>query len=249
MIDATVTECVAIVSYLGIDTENKGKNAGGLIGKDEGGSTITDCYSVSTIYGGGKQMAGLLGKTLGVLEIKNSYSASSVTNSFVDFTEYGSFAGRLGAATVVSSFFDSEIQADGVGVGTGDNAADVIGLTTAEFNDQSKFVGWDFDATWKMGTVNGVARPVLQWQGLAPLSVDEINVKGSLVSVYPNPVTSLLTIENAPMNATFSLINSLGQEVISGTVEGTNKQLNVESYSNGIYILRVGDIASKIVIE
>ena len=250
MINATVTECVAIVSYLGIDTVNRGKNAAGLIGKDEGGSKITNSYSVSTLYGGGKEIGGLLGKAKGVLDIKNSYSASSVTNSYVDFTEYGSFAGRLGTATVVSSYFDSEIQADGIGVGTGDNAADVIGLTTAEFNNQSKFVGWDFDAIWNMGTVDGVTRPVLKWQDLdgGNLSVAKISL-GSLLKVYPNPVTSPLTIENAPVNATFSLTNSVGQEQISGTIEGTSKQLNVESYSKGIYILRVGNQTSKIIIE
>jgi hypothetical protein len=80
------------------------------------------------------------------------------------------------------------------------------------------------------------------------LSVDKFDL-GSLLRVYPNPVTSRLTIENAPLNAQFSLINLLGQELASGTIEGTSMHLNVESYNKGIYILRVGDQTSKIIIE
>ncbi len=80
------------------------------------------------------------------------------------------------------------------------------------------------------------------------VSVDKISLE-PLFRAYPNPASSMLTIENAPMDADFSLINMAGHELISGTIEGTSMNLNVRSYPKGIYILTVGDDARKVIIE
>jgi hypothetical protein len=253
MVSATMTECVAKVTYTGKEMakgSGKGNVAGGLVAQDFGGSTISDSYSVSTIAEGWKLIAGLIGISLntdGTLGITNCYSGSTVSNVAVA-ESFGSFAGELTSATVASCYWDSEIQIEGVG--SSDTAVDVTGLATTAFNTELNFVDWDFTDIWKIGDVEGVQRPYLQWQDEVgtPLSVDEISL-GSLLKVYPNPVTSRLTIENAPVNAQFSMTNLLGQELISGTVEGTSMHLNVESYNKGIYILRVGDQTNKIIIE
>jgi hypothetical protein len=244
-----MTECVAIITYTGADGANVdgsklGQRVGGLVGQDDGNSTITDSYAVSSLMKGEKTLGGLIGRAAAALSITNCYSASTVTEVF---SEFGSFGGALKAATVTNSYWDSDLQTEGVG--SGDNASDVDDLTTANFETSSNFVGWNFTNIWTIGDVNGVQRPYLQWLDMTPLSVDEISLVGSLLRVYPNPVTSRLTIENAPLNAQFSLINLLGQELFSGTIEGTSIQLNVESYNKGIYILRVGDQTRKIIIE
>jgi len=101
-----------------------------------------------------------------------------------------------------------------------------------------------------MGTVDDVARPVLQWQDLVGAATSISNTSSELlVKAYPNPATTMLTIENAPLNASYSIINAIGQVQGSGIITNSTLQLNVESYDKGIYILKVGDNASKIMIK
>ncbi len=85
------------------------------------------------------------------------------------------------------------------------------------------------------------------WPNTAVL-VNDINSEPRF-RAYPNPVSSSLTIENAPINADFSLINMAGQLFRSGTIEGTNMNLDVKSCPSGIYLLTVGDRRKKIIIE
>jgi len=80
------------------------------------------------------------------------------------------------------------------------------------------------------------------------ISVDKANLE-PLFRVYPNPVSSMLSIENAPVNAEYSITNLIGQVQKSGTIKSSSMSLNVESYNKGIYILRVGKNVSKILIK
>lgn len=98
--------------------------------------------------------------------------------------------------------------------------------------------------------VNGLPaeETIITYLGDTTVSVDNIKSE-PLFRMYPNPVSSMLSIENAPINANFSLINIAGQELISGTIEGTSMNLNVESYPIGIYMLSVAGDARKVIIE
>jgi hypothetical protein len=60
--------------------------------------------------------------------------------------------------------------------------------------------------------------------------------KGKGLSVYPNPVSSHLTIENTE-GETFQILNLLGQQVLSGK---TTQQIDVSRLPQGTYILKVG---------
>ena len=100
-----------------------------------------------------------------------------------------------------------------------------------------------------MGTVDGTARPVLQWQAIAlTTSVNEKSTK-SLVKVYPNPASSYLTVENAPLNAKYSLINLNGQIQKSGIITNERMVLHVDELNQGIYVLKVGNSYNKIIID
>tara|TARA_B100000809_G_scaffold8645_2_gene8313 strand:+ start:1776 stop:3176 length:1401 start_codon:yes stop_codon:yes gene_type:complete len=238
-----ITECVVKITST-TDLAQQTKRQGGIVGSQLGG-LIKNSYSISTItsFNHGGQIVGLQKEEA---TIENCYAAGVVTGDASK--KFGSFAGQLSTDST-SSYWDIDLQTLAVG---GDSGFAEVGLTTAQFATSSNFVGWDFANTWVIGDVNGVQRPYLQWQDLTPgtmLSVDNISLDVSLLRAYPNPVSSRLTIENAPVNAQFSMTNLLGQEQVSGTIEGTSMQLNVESYNKGIYILRVGDTSSKIVIE
>lgn len=66
-------------------------------------------------------------------------------------------------------------------------------------------------------------------------------VKTNEVLVYPNPVADQLTLilpsENT--NATFELYNQLGQLIFQSSVLSTQKSIDFQSFSNGIYFYKV----------
>jgi hypothetical protein len=70
------------------------------------------------------------------------------------------------------------------------------------------------------------------------LSVE--NNKSKNISVTPNPVTSTFTINIPDEEATFTLINTLGQsQEIQGVREGSIWNLNVSTLENGIYFITI----------
>ena len=74
--------------------------------------------------------------------------------------------------------------------------------------------------------------------------------KGKGLSLYPNPVSSHLTIENTDLSSgtyeggTFQILNLLGQQVLTGK---TAQQLDVSALPQGTYILKVGTEQAKFI--
>ncbi|MBL0047705.1 MAG: T9SS type A sorting domain-containing protein [Bacteroidetes bacterium] len=93
------------------------------------------------------------------------------------------------------------------------------------------------------------------------IGIDETNAFESNLNIFPNPATSLLTVEQMvetqePLR--ISLMNVLGEklaEIVSPTQPGSRNEItiNVEKYSKGIYLVLVscGDLSTtrRIVIE
>ncbi len=249
LLDGEVTECVAKVTLTSNITDHR--RSGALVGYLEGGAVVKNSYSVSTLISE-EQVGQIVGYVNGEDEntaIENCYAAGLVSGADPR-DERGSFVGQLGTVAPVSCYWD--ITLDNVGVGEGTNAADVIGLATSDFGTEANFVGWDFDKTWKMGLVDGVTRPYLQWQDLAGgtvvVSVKDIDTR-QLIKVYPNPVSTNLTIENAPLNIEYRLINMMGQTQKSGIITSRRMILNMEEYKQGIYLFKVGNNVSKIIVK
>jgi hypothetical protein len=65
------------------------------------------------------------------------------------------------------------------------------------------------------------------------------------VKVYPNPTGNQLNltfIANITGQATFQLINAIGQTVLSATIQqGINANFDVRNLTNGIYFWRLTD--------
>ncbi len=243
---ADISECVSFVTaHAATEVQRR---VGGIVGQHETSTTIKNCYTVSKITAY-EEAGGILGRTNG--ETAEAAIENCYTVGLVDGTEVGNFAGSTGAIAITSSYWDNEKYGDDVGVFSGDNAANVVGLTTADFAVEAKFVGWDFTSTWKMGTVDGETRPYLQWQDLVG-GGSGTNVKNPVsigFTAYPNPVSGKLTIENAPLNAEYRMMNMIGQTVESGVVKSHRMMLNVENYEKGIYLLKVGDNVNKILVK
>jgi len=74
--------------------------------------------------------------------------------------------------------------------------------------------------------------------GDATLSIETVDGE-MLISVYPNPVSSILNI-NFDGDLKISVFNMLGQQIL----ETTNKQIDISGFDNGTYILIVQNLES-----
>lgn len=59
------------------------------------------------------------------------------------------------------------------------------------------------------------------------------------VSVYPNPVTDMLTISNAPAGATLRMVDLSGRTILRQTLKGGQETLSVTSLPTGYYIATI----------
>lgn len=84
---------------------------------------------------------------------------------------------------------------------------------------------------------------------------NELRPNVSNVLVYPNPATDKLVIGHTGSirNSIVQIVNALGEIVYAGQLSSTETTINVESYSKGVYTLRVssseGILSKKIVIQ
>jgi hypothetical protein len=87
----------------------------------------------------------------------------------------------------------------------------------------------------------------------ASTTIQGIALSGEINSgwrVYPNPAFRELRIENGGwriMNTGYAVYDVLGQRVLEGTLNGKETIVNISSLTKGIYFVRVGDEARKVV--
>lgn len=69
------------------------------------------------------------------------------------------------------------------------------------------------------------------------LAADAFSLKG--LAVYPNPASNVVTIANKALLSNVTVINMLGQEVFSQTVNSTTVPVNVANLFAGTYLFKV----------
>ena len=70
----------------------------------------------------------------------------------------------------------------------------------------------------------------------APLAI--VSFEEAKIAMYPNPVSSSLSISSLENLNEISICNVVGQEVMSLKVNDTNAVINVSNFQNGIYIVK-----------
>ncbi|NVO04067.1 MAG: T9SS type A sorting domain-containing protein [Bacteroidetes bacterium] len=81
---------------------------------------------------------------------------------------------------------------------------------------------------------------------LQPIQLMGVNENGNIgncISVFPNPVSSILTIKvnSITENQIYNVYNNLGQTIASGKIIEKSTIINMETLASGIYVLTVSD--------
>jgi surface protein len=63
----------------------------------------------------------------------------------------------------------------------------------------------------------------------------------SSLKLYPNPVLSVLNVDNNLTNQPYNIIDTLGKVILKGKLNEGDNSINVEQLSKGIYYLKVSD--------
>ena len=83
----------------------------------------------------------------------------------------------------------------------------------------------------------------------SPVGINEI--KGSMVSLYPNPSSESLTIEisGQSLGYNLSIMNIEGQELIACPIIEPKTQLDISTLPNGVYFVRLANDKSIKVVK
>ena len=122
-----------------------GQWSGGISGNTAQSGSIINCYNTGTIYGS-TNAGGIVGAHN--KSISNCYNTGSVTG-----TAPGQIVGiayNVTGATISNCYYKSSDSNPGIGQNNA-NLSQPTQLSADKFKDSTKFVGWDFTNTWKMG--------------------------------------------------------------------------------------------------
>lgn len=182
----TVIECYATALVEGTYI------TGGLIGHNESGGLIQDCYTTGCVVirppclsPGGQDflVGGLVGLNNGsVLFCYADGSIHPLVGSDTCTGCIGSLFGGMALTSypspfVFSCFSDADIAVSTVGCGELP-AGSVSAVTEADLANEKTFNAWDFDLTWYMRS----GPPRLQWQNLKPVADPNGDISVTLLS-------------------------------------------------------------------
>jgi hypothetical protein len=79
-------------------------------------------------------------------------------------------------------------------------------------------------------------------------SIDEFAENENNFVIYPNPASNQLIIKSKNhVKQAFSIINLLGEKILSGTLYGQIEALDISSLPTNVYIVRIGNESIKFV--
>ncbi|MCI5139211.1 MAG: hypothetical protein D3922_12530, partial [Candidatus Electrothrix sp. AR1] len=141
---------------------------GGLAGENVGG-TISDTFATGAVSGL-HEVAGLVGLQYeSAAIIERSYATGTATGG----VNTRGLLGMKMAGTCSSTFWDVTTS------GITSDSCDSAGLTTDEMQDQSTYVGWDFDDTWTMSDHPELQCPRYSISSCSELQAINNNLSGS----------------------------------------------------------------------
>lgn len=242
-VGASVTDC-----YSTADVTNENDYAtGGLVGKNKGSIKNTYASGIITAY---NYAGGLTGANYGSVE------ASATINDKIVATSTGSYIARFGgnnnSENTTSNVLGWEFMPiENSSWGThGDHALDQKS-NMAQLATYRDLLGWDFESVWEWRTEGTHTYPVLANLNnqVDPASdnfydyctgIEIIDTNSSALSIYPNPVESVLNIEATDGISNAAIFSLSGRQM--NFVDCNNTPIATIDCNNlpaGVYLLGV----------
>ena len=176
------------------------------------------------------------------LAAQQDYINSLATDVLVySFEGYGEFWKKRDALSYTSAISGNDMTVtinDANLIGQQSFVIDFNGLDTVIFKNQ---LGASIDFDWMPWTYN--TRLYFQENGSAGFNQTD---HSSLIQIYPNPSTGLVNI--AGYQGEFELIDLSGKICAAGSVQ-EGQAIDVSQMTAGIYLLKLGEVMKKLVIE
>ena len=100
--------------------------------------------------------------------------------------------------------------------------------------------------TWAFNAKNNNQK----WELVPTTRGLKVLADNSKIIVAPNPAKDFVEISGLPENAAIEITNMLGQSLINFTVTSTTELINVESFADGVYFIRINnEISKKLIIN
>jgi len=216
---------------------------GGIGGLLLNNSRIDHCYNLGNISNDGNanssQSGGIVGAVATNSTVFSSYSAGIVTGNNLK----GGVVGSNWSATTYA-YYDSDVcvgtNSATQAMGNTTNTANVKGMTTDEMKSNA-FVTALNDGlnTWVASSGN---YPKLFWE---KLSTGFNTITNSNIHIYSNNKSIL--INGASTKEPFIVMNLMGQTQKKGVIDSASVKLDL--LNTGIYIVRVGDYGTKVIVK
>jgi len=239
---ATVKDCYSTATV----TNSDDFATGGLIGKNKGVVKNTYASGKITAY---NYAGGLIGANYG------SVSSSAAINASVNATSDGVYIARFGGNNNVQNQATNtiswkEMPTNGTWAQHGHHAAD-HNANLVELSTYRDMLGWDFDNVWEWRTERTHSFPVLA--GLnnqqdpatnefydSLTGADAIGIDHAAVTIYPNPVETVISIKAGMPVASADIYSMSGRCMLSAEGNGDSTvTINCSQLARGFYMLIV----------
>jgi hypothetical protein len=193
-----------------------------------GGPADDQAYEIDTDLSGNIYISGDTYSATGISFGGFQDTAASTASGFV--AKFTSGGNRLCATYFGRSFVQENHMATGFGsVYLCGGTTDLNGISSGGYQDS---LAGGFDAFLVKFNVSTSLLPVSESQQI-------------VVSVYPNPASSQLTLKNnSEKPQPYFICNAVGQLLLSGITSGSETQINIGELPAGTYFLRIGDEVS-----
>lgn len=210
-------------------------------------STVTDCYSRSSVAAVEERAGGIIGGADNAFALSNAYSTGTV--SATDFA--GAVIGFVGGGiTIENTYFDTESSGmtEGVGgFGGTPSTPDITGKTTAEMKTSEMVDLLNAgapDGPWSIDSSVNDGYPVLNFV----LSIAQNQLDANSIVIYPTVFENTLTVSSAFPLTAYGIFNNAGAIVSEGKMDGETTDISAASLSSGVYFIRI-DTANGSVVK
>jgi hypothetical protein len=97
-------------------------------------------------------------------------------------------------------------------------------------------------------------RNTFQWRSFRSVNayttyLSTTETKNNLLKVYPNPAKDYVVISNISKGENISVYDLSGKILFQTKSPGNSLNINTSSYKNGIYLVKVGENTTKIIVN